>query len=165
MQVVFKFSLRWCPQLLLLLNSAPEFLNLSSLVCAKHHEYENRSCWNKTAWSSHAHNYSSEEQVASDELSPSHHWYCSAHPCKEQSIWIGDSVTTAHKELAQGSTEQKVQGEIPTGKRKQTNKKKFSSSRGNSVNAYKESLTAGEMLKCLALLSAAFSAQLLSRTV
>lgn len=126
MQVVFKFSLRWCPQLLLLLNSAPEFLNLSSLICAKHHEYENRSCWNKTAWSSHAHNYSSEEQVASDELSPSHHWYCSAHPCKEQSIWIGDSVTTAHKELAQGSTEQKVQGEIPTGKRKQTNKQKNS---------------------------------------
>lgn len=30
---------------------------LPSLVCAKHHEHENRSCWNKTPWSSHAHNF------------------------------------------------------------------------------------------------------------
>lgn len=97
----------------------------------------------------------SEKQVTTDELSLSHLWCCFAHPWKVQSIWIGDSVTTAHKELTRGSREQRVQGGIPTGKRKK--KRNFSSSTSNSVNACKESLTAGEAcwnaLHCYQLLS------------
>lgn len=128
---------------------------LPSLVCAKHHEHENRSCWNKTPWSSHAHNFflwktgnnrwtkpEPPLMLLCPSLEGAEHldwWQC--YHCPQR--------TDPRQHRAKGA------GWDPN--REKEKKRNFSSSTSNSVNAYKESLTAGEAcwnaLHCYQLLS------------